>query len=134
MTRDETTKLSPSEEAAFRAWVRATGIKDVDHPASRYDYRGYWKEVASKGVDQRKEYADGPHFPDTYKQHGHETFSNESKYSRGPIDGGRWDGETYVPQKEHLRQATGMTMAVSHGDEELLKRALQALLSAGSRQ
>lgn len=96
--RAEVTALSPAEETQFRQWVQREGITDVDHEASRYDYRGYWKDVASKGGDQRKAYADGPHFPDTYKQHGHPTFSVESKYSTGPSDGGRWEGETYVPQ------------------------------------
>lgn len=72
----------------------------MDHPAAKYDYRGYWRDVAAKGGDQTKTYADGPHFPDTYKQHGHPTFSVESKYSAGQFDGGRWggsDGETYTP-------------------------------------
>ena len=121
MTRDEITPLSPTEETAFQAWARAAGIRDVDHAESRYDYRGYWKDVASKGGDQRKTYNDGPHFPDTYKQHGHPTFSVESQYSRGPVDGGRWDGETYVTQKDHLRKQTGMQMAVSHEVLALMK-------------
>src|SRR3990167_489448 len=61
----ERTPLTPSEEARFRRWSVVNGITDVDHPESRYDYRGYWRDVASKGVDQRKEYDDGLHFPDT---------------------------------------------------------------------
>ena len=95
---NERTLLTPIEEVAFQDWVKAVGITNVDHPASRYDYRGYWKSVASKGKDQRKAYADGPHFPDTYKQHGHPTFSQESRYSTGPSDGGMWVGESFVPQ------------------------------------
>lgn len=88
----EVTALSPQEEARFQQWTRARGITDVDHPDSRYDYRGFWKASGDVpirfGVD---------HFPDTYKQHGHPTFSVESRYSRGPHDGGRWEGETFVP-------------------------------------
>lgn len=37
------------------------------------------------------------HWPDTFKQHGHPTFSVESQYSKGPNDGGRWNGDVYVP-------------------------------------
>ena len=96
-TTVEATALSPLEEAQFQQWAKVNGIADIDHPESRYDYRGYWKDVAAKGVDQRKAYSDGPHFPDTYKQHGHPTFSVESKYSKGPQDGGYWDGERFIP-------------------------------------
>ena len=85
----ETTVLSPLEEALFQAWGRANGIEDVDSPESAYDYRGFFKETNGKvhppGAVE--------HFPDTYKQHGHPTFSSESKYSKGMWDGGMW-----VPQ------------------------------------
>jgi hypothetical protein len=97
----ENTALSPEDEREFRMWARMNQINDVDHPESRYDYRGYWKNVARSGADQTKKYSDGIHFPDTYKQHGHPTFSMESQYSRGPRDGGSWggtDGETFVPE------------------------------------
>ena len=96
----EVTPLSTGEERAFKQWATTNKITDVDHPESRYDYRGYWKDVASKGIDQRKAYDDGLHFPDTYKQHGHPTFSIESKYSKGPNDGGRWEGEKFIPATE----------------------------------
>lgn len=90
----ERTTLNPTEEAAFKTWISQNKITDLDHPNSHYDYRGYWKEAGNKpvrfGVD---------HFPDTYKQHGHPTFSVESKYSKGPGDGGTWKGETFVPSK-----------------------------------
>jgi hypothetical protein len=89
---DETTHLGTEEEIAFQAWAKKNNIRDVDHPDSHYDYRGYWKDQGGPairgGVD---------HFPDTYKQHGHPTFSIESKYSRGIGDGGAWDGETFRP-------------------------------------
>ena len=89
----EVTRLAQPEELAFRAWAQKNGITDVDTPGSFYDYRGYWKahgDVPVRfGVD---------HFPDTFKQHGHPTFSNESQYSAGPADGGRWaSGTDYVP-------------------------------------
>jgi predicted RNA methylase len=87
----ETTVLTPEEERQFQQWGRKNQIVDLNDPRSFYDYRGYWKEKGETpirfGVD---------HFTDTYKQHGHPTFSRESKYSWGPGDGGTWEGETFV--------------------------------------
>lgn len=103
---NEVTQLTPEEERAFHLWVKANGITDVDAPQSRYDYRGYWRDVARHGVDQTKQYSDGPHFPDTYKQHGHPTFSQESKYSQGMYDGGRWSGEDYMTPAQQLWEST----------------------------
>lgn len=88
---DEVTDLvDPATEAEFQKWAKANGITDVNDPRAKYDYRGYFKETGGKP------HARGDHFPDTYKQHGHPTFSVESKYSTGPTDGGTWDGDTYV--------------------------------------
>lgn len=104
----DSTALSEPEERVFQEWARAEGIGDVDHPESHYDYRGYWRDIASKGGDERKEYPDGLHFPDTYKRRGHPTFSEESKYSHGPGDGGRWggaDGETFTPAAQPTQAA-----------------------------
>jgi hypothetical protein len=85
-----TTTLSADEEAAFQQWAKANKIGDVNDPRAFYDYRGYWKEKAGEpikwGVD---------HFPDTYKQPGHETFSVESQYANPTA--GSWEGETYIP-------------------------------------
>ena len=78
----ERTALSPKDEAQFAQWVAAHKIADVDAPDSFYDYRGAYKA----GVDPV-----GGHWPDTFKQHGHPTFSVESQYSAGPGDGGTWD-------------------------------------------
>src|SRR5881394_260387 len=89
--RPETTRLSVKDELRFQAWAHRNGITDVDHPDSHYDYRGYWR--STKGAAHEP----GTHFPDTFKQHGHPTFSVESKYSRGPNDGGHWRGDTFVP-------------------------------------
>lgn len=91
---NETTRLSPAEEAAFQQWARQNRIPDVDAPESRYDYRGFWR--ASKGVPHPP--GTEEHFPDTFKQHGHPTFSQESQYSRGAWDGGKWIGETFLAQ------------------------------------
>lgn len=102
----ETTRLTPAEEAAFQAWARANDIRDVDHAQSRYDYRGYWKQIASKGGEATRVYDDGLHFTDQFKQHGHETFSRESQYSAGPYDGGRWVSPP-IPGSELMMTSRG---------------------------
>ncbi len=111
---NERTRLSPSEERAFQAWVKANKITDVDQ--APYDYRGYWKEHGNKpvkfGVD---------HFTDTYKQHGHPTFSQESQYSRGPSDGGLWVGT-----RDDAPFLAQPPMAVSH-EPDLLMKAIAML-------
>lgn len=90
---NETTQLTPLEQALFQKWISDNKIPDVDHPDSHYDYRGFFKQEGPKpvrfGID---------HFTDTFKQHGHPTFSQESKYSRGPSDGGMWVNDTFIPQ------------------------------------
>lgn len=90
---DEVTHLSPVEEAQFRRWAATNKLADVDHPDSHYDYRGFWKETQGAAHPPGSQL----HFPDTYKQHGHPTFSVESKYSTGPEDGGTWQGDTFRP-------------------------------------
>jgi hypothetical protein len=79
----ETTQLSPEEERGFQTWAKKNNIRDVDHPDSHYDYRGAYVAGVKAGPDA--------HWPDTFKQHGHPTFSEESQYSKGAGDGGRWD-------------------------------------------
>jgi hypothetical protein len=86
----ETTKLNPLQEELFKRWALENAVSDVDAPESHYDYRGFWQQ--NKGPHKQDE-----HYPDTFKQHGHPTFSVESKYSTGPGDGGRWIGEKFVP-------------------------------------
>ena len=104
---NETTTLSPEEEARFRAWVAASQIPDADSPQSYYDYRGFWKEFGDKpvrfGVD---------HFTDTYKRHGHPLFSNESKYATGPGDGGRWAGEALIEPPVASHDSGGLLAAL----------------------
>ena len=90
--RAETTRLKPSDEAAFRRWIAANksvqGLAGWDMPDARYDMRGWWADQ-DVGPTSGK-WKPGDHGVDTYKQHGHPTFSTESKYSRGLQDGGRW--------------------------------------------
>ena len=99
----ETTRLSPNEEYEFQKWVKNNNITDVDYPDSFYDLRGYWKEM--QGAPQfpglmtsRNTWGPREHFIDKYKQHGHPTFSVESKYSVGPSKGGMWLSDYYFPE------------------------------------
>lgn len=113
----ETTLLSEEDERRFRAWAAQNNVRDVDRPDSYYDYRGFWQETAGKeirgGVD---------HFPDTYKQHGHPTFSNESQYQRG--DAGSWEGEKFTPAQAQIEdQYVRQTAAV---DPDLARRQASA--------
>ena len=103
--QSETTMLSPIEEALFKAWGKANQIEDVDAPESFYDYRGFFK--ATNGAVHPP--GSTEHFPDTFKQHGHPTFSIESIYSKGAHDGGMWHGENFIPE---------MKPAVSHEPED----------------
>lgn len=111
----ETTPLSPAEEQAFQQWAIANRVPDVDHPDSHYDYRGFWK--ATQGAPHPS--GEALHFPDTFKQHGHPTFSQESQFSRGPSDGGMWVGskvDTFLAQPP---------MAVSHDVRDAVLQRLR---------
>lgn len=90
--QSEVTPIPPAQEAAFRAWLQRNRVTDLDEPDAFYDYRGAFMAGLNR---------DGPtqHWPDTFKQHGHPTFSVESKYSAGPDDGGHWDGDTFIPPR-----------------------------------
>lgn len=101
----EVTKLHPLDELAFQMWAKSNGLMDVDHPDSHYDYRGFYK--ATNGAPHPP--GEQMHFPDTFKMHGHPTFSQESQYSAGPADGGMWVGDD--PASTFLAQPP---MAVSH--------------------
>jgi len=93
------TALTPAEERAFQAWVKANDIRDVDHPDSRYDYRGFWKKYPNFRHNP------GEHFTDEFKQPGHLSFSNESQYATPENYGGRWADDTYLPQMSTSRQS-----------------------------
>lgn len=98
MSNDETTKLTPPEEKQFKEWVKQNKITDVNEPDSFYDYRGAFKAGVSPSDDK--------HWPDTFKQHGHPTFSVESQYSKGPNDGGTWnDNGQFIPPRRQIMAA-----------------------------
>jgi hypothetical protein len=91
----DTTPLTPAAEKKFRAWTRQMGVTDADEPNAFYDYRGAYKAGVKPGADR--------HWPDTFKQHGHPTFSNESQYA-GEGEGGAWapDGRFLPPLPRSL--------------------------------
>jgi hypothetical protein len=108
----ESTILSPDEEREYQQWIKHYKLPDIDpktgEPYSdvKYDMRGYWKANRIPGqAGHGPIQIEGQHGPDTFKQHGHETFSQESKYSQGPSQGGLWIGPTFLEQPP---------MAVSH--------------------
>lgn len=117
----EQTPLTPAEEAQFRHWTVMNGLTDVDHPDSHYDYRGFWK--STQGATHPP--GEQQHFPDTFKQHGHPTFSQESQYSAGPWDGGRWNGDHYVPPGADLLMTS---RGQSRLDPQLIRQAVLAKL------
>jgi hypothetical protein len=137
-TWNDTTVLTPELEERFQSWVKENKIRDVDHPDANYDYRGAW--LANMKADPKD-----MHWPDQFKQHGHETFSNESQYARGRYDAGHWQGEKYVPapvapqididvtSPEFNRQALTPTQGVQTGaapvvdPEEALRMRAAAL-------
>lgn len=101
----ETTKLDPLQEALFLRWIDhnkdAPGIRGWEEPDTFYDIRGFWNDKEALG-----QWKPGDHGPDIYKQHGHPTFSVESKYSRGLQDGGQW-----IPNSPDERGLIGPLMA-----------------------
>lgn len=94
---DETTHLDPLQEVLFQKWLldnaNVPGVRGWDQPDTHYDIRGFFNDKEALG-----RWSPGDHGPDTYKQHGHPTFSTESKYRQHPNDGGHWGGEQYLPQ------------------------------------
>lgn len=117
----EVTQLPLEDEIKFQLWVKKNNIKDLDHPDSHYDYRGFWK------ANPTFSHAPGEHFPDTFKQHGHPSFSQESQYSSGPSDGGIWlPGESDVLLKQP-------PTAVGHRLDPLVEAMLKRLPIPGGK-
>jgi hypothetical protein len=94
----EVSAIPADREADFQSWVERNRITDLDHPDSHYDYRGAYLA----GVDR----GEAGHWPDTFKQHGHPTFSVESQYAQpGDTEAGHWDGEHFIPAPRRARPA-----------------------------
>lgn len=91
LASNEISQIPEARANEFYDWLLRNGVDLEDLEGSAYDYRGAFLA----GVNRDPE---GGHFPDTFKQHGHESFSTESQYSRGPGDGVHWEGEVAIPQ------------------------------------
>ena len=93
------TGLAPEQEAAYRLWV--TTLPERLRSDYDYDLRGAW--LAGDRPD-----GEG-HMTDRWKKPWHPTFSEESVYSRPGVQGGRWEGETFVPSayNKWVRAFTG---------------------------
>lgn len=123
----ETTPLPLDGDAGFQQWLAANHVTDLDDPDSHYDYRGaYLADLQRSG---------NGHFPDTFKQHGHPTFSVESQYSQGDDDGGHWDGDRYVPAPAPATPGPGVAADPDGGDlsglRDLMTQGAKGLANAG---
>lgn len=108
------TELNDRREKKFQDWyanaATALGLDpNPDAYEHAYDYRGYW-------LNNRDADVSSPdfHFPDTWKQPHHPTFSDESIYAKGHEGVGHWDGERFVPGPfNNIMQATEPGVAVA---------------------
>ncbi len=93
------TRLAPEQEAAYRLWV--TTLPERLRSDYDYDLRGAW--LAGDRPD-----GEG-HMTDRWKKPWHPTFSGESVYGGPRVQGGRWEGETFVPSayNKWVRAFTG---------------------------
>jgi hypothetical protein len=92
----KTTRLGPSMEKMYKAWVLQNNV-----PTSNdYDMRGYFLDtVMGKAAPTEINVADNQtHYPDTYKLPNHPSFSNESIYAK-PNESRHWV-ENPAPYKE----------------------------------
>jgi muramidase (phage lysozyme) len=86
------TSLQPTQEAAFRNWVKNNKVKfNPDADMTDYDMRGFWQ--AMQQGDPRAVTSVNPdlnevHYPDFWKTPIHKTFSNESQFA--PPGAPRW--------------------------------------------
>lgn len=69
----------------FKRALYRRGLKVDEDPT--YDYKGYFE---SDPVAAMKTAKGKGHFPDTFKNPVHPTFSDESKYSTPEHKGGKW--------------------------------------------
>lgn len=120
----ETTPLTPAQDRGFQRWLDASQIHDNDHPDSHYDYRGLFLALQGQPVPMTTD----RHFPDTFKTHGHPTFSVESQYSRGPWDGASWLGDQPIAPPMASHPPTAAPAAAPAPFSADLQRATAGLL------
>lgn len=85
---DEISEPPRGLNAAFDAWLLRNEVSDPDSSHDKYDYRGVFLAGVNRGPEGG--------WPETFKQHGHPLFSIDSRFSKGPKDGGRWLGRFLV--------------------------------------
>ena len=97
------TPLKPSDEREYQQWRMAIGMTrdngfnmSDDGTGNDYDLRGFFKKYGPVAHTQ------GQHFTDEFKKPNHQTFSDQSKYSKGNTQGGSWKGDTFVPSSWNL--------------------------------
>ncbi len=96
------TKLSAEDEAKYQEWKKQ--IPERLQYEDDYDLKGYWNEIKdneellNEAIEAGKSKEDDYHLIDKYKKPTHESFSNESIYSKGDIIGGEWLDDKFVPQ------------------------------------
>lgn len=128
-----TTKISPQDEIKFQSWVKDNNVAGADEPNfGHYDMRGYWKDITSQGSSETAiNKQDGLlHYPDTYKQPGHETFSVESKYAKGRDDAGSWNGDTFIPAKSSNSNMPKSFVADSTDEDEKPKEGFLSRIAS----
>lgn len=88
------------KDSAFLSWYKKNTIEgqgnipfEEQSKRGTYDYYSFYKN----GEHNNKDFDIEKHFPDTYKQSKHPTFSDESIYD-GNKKAGRWEGETFIPK------------------------------------
>lgn len=89
------TELTPQEKTEYDKRFSAKDSYD-------YDMQGWFK--ANPGVEPN---GAGVHYPDTFKKPNHPTFSNESQYSTGEFEGGKWNKQddgtfSFTPGKTNM--------------------------------
>jgi len=95
------TKLSPSEEQKFQAWVKQNKVPWQDTPDADYDMRGYFRAMQQGKVkQQRSQWDHKMHFVDQFKTPYDATFSNQSQYATA--DAPRWEGDRLMDKSGQL--------------------------------
>jgi len=96
--QNQYTTLNPYEEQYFQAWKRLHNIPFADTGSDDYDMRGYFKNQVLQNRDAS---SINPidrqiHYPDTYKQPTHESFSRESQYWQPGMNEREWAGNVLI--------------------------------------
>lgn len=86
------TSLNPYEEQYFQTWKKIHNVPFADTGLDDYDMRGYFKEqvLSNKNLTNVNPIDNQIHYPDTYKQPTHQSFSRESKYWEPGMNEREW--------------------------------------------